>query len=216
MAAELMTDTFSRNLLNARRTLSILEGEVTSSGSSHLQELVRELASHLDNVNEKLDLMVPLYRPDNRNSQFIDITRVIADTAFILQDRLEETSTRFQTAIAGSFEVKMNEGHLMQVLLILVENALNVMEEAKVSEPVIEFRTFVEGNRKILKVTDNGPGVPTHLQNLIFQPYFSARQSGRGLGLHVARDILQLYNYSLSIKQNESVLPGASFEINFK
>jgi nitrogen fixation/metabolism regulation signal transduction histidine kinase len=50
---------------------------------------------------------------------------------------------------------------------------------------------------------------------LIFEPYFSTRKAGRGLGLHVAKDILAGYNSSLELVSGKLSLPGACFEVRF-
>jgi len=89
------------------------------------------------------------------------------------------------------------------------------MKEAATPDPCVEIKVITESGFKGLLISDNGPGVPPGIRNLIFQPYFSARQAGRGLGLHVARDILEIYNCSLELVLDRSPLPGACFEIRF-
>ena len=103
----------------------------------------------------------------------------------------------------------------MQVMMILVENALRVMSEARTPEPYIEIEVVARNGFSGLLVADNGPGVSDNVRKLIFEPYYSTLRAGRGLGLSVARDILAGYNSSLELIQGTTKLPGACFEIRF-
>lgn len=215
MAAELLTDAFSRDISNVTKTLSILENVTRYNGDLEIRKLVKELTNRFEAVNEKLDLMGPLYQPNPSENEPVNVIRVIADVVTILDNRIQETGTRVMTLIPRNMEIRISEGHLMQVLMILVENALRVIKEAATPEPCIEIKLVSETGFKGLLVSDNGPGVPEPVRSLIFQPYFSARQAGRGLGLHVARDILEMYNSSVDLVFGKSSLPGACFEMKF-
>lgn len=217
MAAEVLTDAFARDIAGARRLLSTLQGEVQNEGNVALKNLIETLAERMEAVSEKLDLMEPLYRPKANENAPVNMSGVIYDVVAILGNRLEETGTRVVLAGTGGMEVRINRGHLMQVLMILVENAVGVLKEAGTAGPTVEIRVVDEPGWKGLAVSDNGPGVSEGIRKLIFQPYFSARQAGRGLGLHVARDILDGYNCTLDLvlRQDRPELTGACFEVRF-
>ncbi len=103
----------------------------------------------------------------------------------------------------------------MQVIMILLENALASMKEVDIPDPCIEVMIVVEKGSCGFLIADNGPGIPHNLHRLIFEPYFSTRKAGRGLGLHVAKDILAGYNTSLELVSGKLSLPGACFEVRF-
>ena len=217
MAAELMTDVFSREIDNTQTILNILKGQLQADppASPGLKELVATLTEQFEKISEKLDIMGPLYRAITTDNEPVDLSATLYDSVSILSGKLVDNKIKVTYSGARGLSIRMNRGHLMQVLMILLENALNVLKVAGVKEPIIEIEFVVENGFTGIRIADNGPGIATGIKHLIFQPYFSTRQSGRGLGLHVARDILNIYNCSLEQVEGKSRQPGACFEIKF-
>lgn len=215
MAAELLTDAFSREILNAVTLLRILQGESRVGVSPQIQSLIRDLAARMETVNEQLDMMAPLYRPSMQANEPVSMRGIIYDVASIFAGRLVETGTRLSLVGQADLTVRLNRGHLMQILMILIQNALQAMGEVEVPDPYITIELINGPDWSGLRVADSGPGVPVAVQGLIFEPYFSTRQAGRGLGLHVARDILAGYNSTIQLVTAHSPLPGACFEVRF-
>nr|MCU0255497.1 ATP-binding protein [Vicinamibacterales bacterium] len=95
-----------------------------------------------------------------------------------------------------------------QVLLNLVRNAVDAMPDGG----CLTLRSSREGDRVALDVIDTGPGVPAGLQERIFEPFFSTKTHGTGLGLAVARRVAREHGGDLRL------LPaprGASFRLDF-
>ncbi len=215
MAAELLTDSFSREVLNAMTILRTLQGEAQLAGSPALQTLVDQLSERLERVSEQLDVMGPLYRPDTLNDRATPVRSAVYDAISLFSPRLKETGTKVTLVEQGRIDVRINRAHLIQVLMILIENALQAMEDGAISDRQIAIEIIGNAAQSTLRISDSAKGIGENLQKLIFQPYYSTRQAGRGLGLHVARDILAGYNSMLDLTPSVSALPGACFEIRF-
>lgn len=215
MAAELLTDGFSRSNLQTMTILRALQGEVQVTGSPVLTKLVEELAVQMEDVSEQLDLMGPLYRPDPEEREALSVAGAVYDTALLLESVLSENGTRVRLSGDRPLTVRLSRGHLMQVLMILMQNAHIAMAEAGTVAPEIEVRLQMQIDHAGLLVCDNGPGVAENVRGLIFEPYYSTRRAGRGLGLHVAREILAAYNSHLTLLDEEKPLSGACFQVRF-
>jgi signal transduction histidine kinase len=215
MAAELLTAAFSREISKTMTVLRTLQGEVHLDGSLRIQHLVEDLTTHMEVINEQLDMMEPLYSVSRQNNDLVDIRGVAYDTVSILTHHIVETGTQVSLIGNQRLTVRISRGHIMQVLMILFENALLTMKQTATDYPRIEIQVIAEKDFSGLLITDSGPGIPPAHHKLIFEPYFSSRKAGRGLGLHVARDILAGYNSNLNLVSDRSLLPGASFEIRF-
>jgi two-component system sensor histidine kinase PilS (NtrC family) len=83
--------------------------------------------------------------------------------------------------------VKFEQSHLRQVLYNLVDNALRYATGAPGSVLVV-VEPGPEGNRPQLWVLDDGPGVPFEARSALFEPFFTTRNQGTGLGLYLARE----------------------------
>ena len=75
----------------------------------------------------------------------------------------------------------------------------------------------LDGNNQQVIFSDNGPGIRDDDKPFIFEAFYSGKEDGRGLGLYIARQLLQRMGYSISLAEidSEKVLPGANFVINF-
>lgn len=214
MAAELLTDAFSREVNNSLTILHILQGE-TNSSDPYIKQLVDSLSKHMAVINEQIDMMEPLYRPKPQNIEQLDVKGVVYDVISTLRHKLAETNTNVALNGKKNLSVRINRGHLMLAIMIIIDNALMIMKESSTEDPYIDIRIISEEDFDGLVITDSGLGISESHRKLIFEPAFSMRKSGRGMGLHIARDILMMYNSSLNLSSRPSPLPGACFEIRF-
>ncbi len=215
MAAELLTDAFSHEIGDTVMLLRTLQGEARTGTISRIQQIVDALTFHMGVINEQLDMMEPLYRPWLQNKEPVNVKGAAYDVVSILRHKLNAAGTGVTLIGSQSLTVRINRGHLMQVLMIIIDNALAVMAEVSTASPCIEIQVVSDEEFHGMLIADSGPGIPQSHCKLIFEPYFSSRKAGRGLGLHVARDILAIYNSSIELAPGRSTLLGACFEIRF-
>jgi signal transduction histidine kinase len=75
----------------------------------------------------------------------------------------------------------------------------------------LEIRSFRDSDGIVIKVSDSGPGVPPELRGRIFDPYFTTRSDGTGIGLSFSNRVITVHGGVLSV--GESPLGGAEFRI---
>jgi len=92
----------------------------------------------------------------------------------------------------------------------LIENAVSVMKDPDKPRKV-EVSTFAAAGFVILKVGDSGPGVPSHLRERIFDPFFSSRKDSMGIGLSICQRIVSDHGGSITVA--DSQWGGAEFII---
>jgi len=88
-------------------------------------------------------------------------------------------------------EVRVDPSHLRQILWNLCENAFRY--SVQIPEDKVELRIgrLAGSNRPFLEVLDRGPGIDSTISDRIFEPFFTSRASGTGLGLFIARELAQ-------------------------
>jgi len=88
-------------------------------------------------------------------------------------------------------EVRIDPSHLRQILWNLCENAFRY--SVKLPEDSVELRIgrLAGSQRPFLEVLDRGPGIDSTISDRIFEPFFTSRASGTGLGLFIARELAQ-------------------------
>ena len=110
-------------------------------------------------------------------------------------------------------KVTMDESELGSIFMNLLQNSMywlqQINENRKIQIAIIES----EGELSVV-FSDNGPGIQPEIEDKIFDPYFSTKPNGIGLGLAIVGETMAEYDGNLSLI--ESVLGGASFKLTFK
>lgn len=99
-----------------------------------------------------------------------------------------------------------------QVMLNLLTNAEEALHHAKTKK--ISVRTSLEKEGVTIRVGDSGPGIPKGLRDKVFEPFYTTRSEGTGIGLSLCRRIINDHHGTLSIE--ESAMGGAEFVIVLK
>lgn len=95
-------------------------------------------------------------------------------------------------------EITADEKLLSQTLINLLKNAMQALEGQENKQ--INIRVNQDKQLLIIEVTDNGPGIPTEIQEDIFVPFFTTKPSGTGIGLSLSRQIIQMHGGNLSVQ----------------
>ncbi len=150
-----------------------------------------------------------------------------------LQVLVEETVRLVQAAGRGkvSFiaqdwpaarEVRGNAAQLQQVLMNICNNAFHATPADPHVDVTLSLRTEFRprtlshgnldtGDYAVMTITDRGYGIPAAAQSRLFEPFFSSRQGGTGLGLSTAWDIIQAHGGTIHV--NSEPGKGSSFQI---
>jgi two-component system sensor histidine kinase PilS (NtrC family) len=88
-------------------------------------------------------------------------------------------------------EVRVDPSHLRQILWNLCENAFRYSVRMPEDKVEVRIGRLTGSNRPFLEVLDRGPGIDSTISDRIFEPFFTSRASGTGLGLFIARELAQ-------------------------
>jgi len=138
-----------------------------------------------------------------------------------LEDFLEEFCETMQVPMtrlgvhedARDLEVRIDPSHLHQVAWNLCDNAIKYGEPSEGLSLEISLSRLSPSNRPYLEVADRGPGIDANVVDRIFEPFFTGRKGGTGLGLFIARELCQL-NRALLLYEPRSG-GGSVFRIVF-
>jgi len=90
----------------------------------------------------------------------------------------------------------LDKTQLIRIVTNLIKNATQAIEGTE--EPKIDVSVSSKENKIIIEVTDNGKGIGKEVEHLIFEPKFTTKSSGMGLGLPMIRNIIEAYDGSIS------------------
>jgi signal transduction histidine kinase len=111
---------------------------------------------------------------------------------------------------------KTTDAVLLQVFINLFDNALYWLKTMNAATRIVKIT--IDGDRQRLIFSDNGPGVKEDDKGYIFEAFYSGKgEEGRGLGLYIARQLLDRYDYTIEIAEfsKDRILSGANFVLEF-
>ena len=167
-------------------SLALIERGERDEALDGLRE-IRKLGARLTDLTAQLSAF-PV-RPGTRVAG-TSLRQAIADSITLLRSRLAQTPCEIALEFDDAW-VQAHEGRLVRVIANLINNALDVLEP--VAARRIVFGVERDGPCVVLAVRDNGPGLAPAVVARLFEPFFSTKPAGRGLGLGLAmaRDVLR-------------------------
>ncbi|HNJ93224.1 MAG TPA: ATP-binding protein, partial [Ferruginibacter sp.] len=108
--------------------------------------------------------------------------------------------------------LEADTGLIEQVLINLVLNAAEAVKEA--ASPRIQLSAYITPqNKVVIKVADNGIGIPPDILDKIFIPFFSTRKTGSGIGLSLCKQIMMLHKGTIKVQSVPG--EGTAFSLFF-
>ena len=123
-------------------------------------------------------------------------------------DIFNEHDIKYQPSTNELFG-NLDKTQLIRIVTNLIKNAIQAI--TKKENPKIEVRVFQEDDTIIIEVEDNGKGIEDHVKHLIFEPKFTTKSSGMGLGLPIIKNIIEAYQGTISFTSTEGI--GTTFKV---
>jgi signal transduction histidine kinase len=188
LAAERVVHEFGRQVAAAHEGLAQLRKLVP--GGSRSLEAVKVLETCLDTLKSEFRILAPYEAVDRSHKQAAVSLRDAAELALTINKRLIEASA-IQAVIGGEdFEVHTRHAWIVQVLDNLVNNACYWLGSMP-PEGARLLRIVLDRDRRQVLVVDNGPGVHEEAKDHLFEPFFSMKGGGTGLGLYISKEVMQ-------------------------
>ncbi len=154
----------------------------------HTRERLQMVDDQLRRIQRTLRELVDFSRPASNQPTVCDVQAAMDAALSIAKYYKRKKGKRIVTAYAAGIPpIHIVRDQLVQVVLNLVLNALDATDEGG----VIELRTMILRGGLRIEVRDNGHGISPVHQERIFQPYFTTKETGTGLGLFVCRHIVE-------------------------
>jgi signal transduction histidine kinase len=135
-----------------------------------------------------------MFKKDGQDSGPVDINRVIASVLSLMRIELQKHDISVRTELGHGLPPAFgHEVQLQQVLLNLIINAKEAMQTADVPRTLRIKSELNESGEVQVSVEDTGPGLPASDIDQIFQPMFTTKTRGMGMGLSICRRIIRAH-----------------------
>ncbi len=173
-------------------------------------QVISEEILHIDTVVQNF---LEFSRPPRLRMQKISPSEIVNLVIRLLSHRLEIAGVECRVDRKEPLpRIYADPERLKEVFVNLLENACEAM--IKGGSIVIQEEAVngnLSGRAAVIRVSDNGPGIPEPIRKQIFEPFFSTREEGTGLGLSIATRIIREHGGTLALASKEGV--GAAFVV---
>jgi signal transduction histidine kinase len=173
-------------------------------------DVISKEISHIDTIVQNF---LEFSRPPRLKFQLVSPSDVVDQAIQLLQHRLESYEVFIKIQRKEPLPlVQLDSEQLKEVLINVIINACEAMGQGGsiviYEEAVIEPGKF---RSAVIRISDNGPGIPDVVQSQIMEPFFTTKEEGTGLGLSIASRIVQEHGGRLDIQSKEG--NGSTFII---
>ena len=174
---------------------------------NEINEYTGIIIKEVDRLNRFIEQLLTFSKPTMEVAKQSDIHQLLDNSLAICRPELELRATTVITQYGDCPEVNVNEDGITQVLLNLFYNAIEAMD----TEGTLTIQTeyIPETGIVHVRVQDDGPGISPEDIPMLFDPFYTTKQKGTGLGLYISQKILAEHRGNIEVDANLEV--GTAF-----
>ena len=169
------------------------------------EKIKEKLAEYSQTLIQQIDVMSSIAsafsdfaKMPTQKREKIEVISVVK----LALDIFNEDFIKYTTTSKELF-ANLDKTQLIRIVTNLVKNALQATDLEE--NPDIEVQVIDENRNIKIKVSDNGKGIPNEVKDLIFEPKFTTKSSGMGLGLPMLKNIIEAYDGKISFTSKEGI-----------
>jgi signal transduction histidine kinase len=173
-------------LAGIRGVIELLRDESEDESQRNLFE---QIVKELDRVNRTIHSLLSFARPSLPQRVPTDVRGLIEDSVRLVRPNLQKQNISLEVEVAPNVnKFELDPTHIRHVLVNLVTNSADAIENR--GEISIRAITSPDESDLFLSVTDNGPGIEARFHEKIFEPFYTTKFTGTGLGLAVVNSLV--------------------------
>ncbi len=181
--------------------LELLEEELAERpADDEAPQLLAAIQSEVERLSRISEQYLAAAREPRLRLQSEDVAEVVRDCHAFVKPELDKAGVKSRMVVEGDIPlIQVDEGQVRQALLNLLRNAREVLPKG--GEVILIVRRA--GASVIVAVEDDCPGIPAKKRASIFDPFYTTKQHGTGLGLAVTRSIVEAHGGTIRCEARE-------------
>jgi two-component system sensor kinase FixL len=154
-------------------------------------KVLKKISQQARRAGEVTDQIRTFVKQQKPQRESVDLNLLIEETVDLakVDTRLDYHGVKLQLSIEPIPLIQADPAQIKQVLLNLIRNAIDAMEDQP-NEPVCIYSRWLEQQNIEVSVSDTGRGVSESNQDRLFDPFFSTKDAGMGMGLPISQSII--------------------------
>ncbi|MEN6585061.1 MAG: DUF3365 domain-containing protein [Sulfuricella sp.] len=155
-----------------------------------LNDAVEKSTMLLNNMSKTIDDFKDFFRPDLEKEKF-DVANAIRETANLIDASLKNNFVSIDMDLPEGVIAYGFPSQFSQALLNVITNAKEAIQQRGIGDGRIRLSLRAEEGRALVTVNDNGGGIPRDILAKVFDPYFTTKETGSGIGLYMTKTIIE-------------------------
>ena len=178
------------------------EPELEKEQISDIKEAIKTIEKRSVGLIDFVESYRNLTKIPKPNFEIIPIQQLFNRLGKLLKNDIEKCGIDFSKNInPESLEITADPSQIEQILINMTLNSIHALDGCKDKKIKISGELNTLG-KVVIKVIDNGPGIPEEIQEKIFIPFFSTKKDGSGIGLSLARQIMRVHGGNIRVTSN--------------
>jgi signal transduction histidine kinase len=190
-------------ILRSSADILLREPKLSAEG----REVLGFIISETERLNKLVSTLIDAARPRTPAFANVNLTEIIANAIALLKNQAQQKEITITFEHAEAANLRADADQMTQVLMNLLMNAIQILP----SGGKIEVHLQSISDDIVMDILDDGPGILAENQAQIFEPFFTQRAGGVGLGLAVVRQIVQAHGGDIFYQTSK--YQGAQFII---
>jgi signal transduction histidine kinase len=185
-------------LTNINLAVEQLQTECGGSAPGNVETLLAMISRNSDRINGLITDLLNCTKFADLRYQQIGVNQLLDDTLELAKDRiLLNNFTIIRTYTGAACVIPVDVNQMKTALLNIVVNAMEAMEAGK---GVLGVKTATINNKCVVTINDNGRGIEEDALSKVFEPYFTSKPMGAGLGLTYTQNIVLNHNGMIRVE----------------
>ncbi len=189
--------------------LGLVMSETENDGPSRMRADLSTIQQELERIETIFHQMLDFYRPVSFEYIPLDLNAICEGVRVLMRKRLQEADVELKMVLAANLPLTCGDSN--QIKQVLINLILNAAEALAAGTGTITLQTAHNGQEACVSVTDDGPGIAPQHQAHLFEPLFTTKTRGLGLGLAISQEIVQHHNGY--IKAHSTPGQGTTFTV---
>ena len=171
-----------------------------------IDEFSNTLIQQIDVMSSIANAFSDFAKMPEQNKEFLNLNEVMHSALDIFDSNFISFTSESDTISAN-----LDKDQLIRVITNLVKNAIQSIPDDRT--PVIDIYLSENSNNVIIKISDNGSGISEDIKHKVFEPKFTTKSSGMGLGLSIISNIVKSFNGTIEFESKKDI--GTTFSLTF-
>ena len=179
--------------------------------NSEIELLLEMINRNSTRINNLISDLLNSTKATQLDFQLMSLDLLLDETLFLAKDRIELKSIKLIKEYATDLPLLMVDHEKIKIAFLnIIINAIEAMEP---EFGILRVLTFKKDNKPSVQIIDNGKGLSKEELDKLFEPYFTTKENGSGLGLTNTQNILLSHNANILVESTEG--SGTTFTIAF-